>query len=152
MVQRAPLAIAEYGREGEDALLAGRQQLLAGELGRGVEIKRVLGAVRIDERGAEGVQMGLIARRGLQNTRVDFDKALRLEPAADRGYDPPSRQQESAPIGMVLWVPPGTWQAFAPWRGPKRPLESASFTTHGEPAVVPGARGQALQFGRDRRW
>jgi len=148
MVQRTPLAIAEYRSEGEDLLLARRQQFLAGELGRGVQIKRAAAAVGIDEGGAEGVQVGLVAGRGLQSAGVDLDKALRREPTANCRDDPPARQQESAPVGMVLWVPPGTWlrggQAFAPWRGPKRPLESASFTTHGEPAVAPGARGQAF--------
>ena len=37
VVQRGPLAVAEDMGEGEDARLAGRQQLLAGELGRGVQ-------------------------------------------------------------------------------------------------------------------
>src|SRR5262249_58497305 len=73
------------------------------------------------------------------------------KPGGYRGWAPPARQQEPPPIGMDVAVPPGTWarawQPFAPWRGSKRPLESASFTTHGEPAVAPGARGQACKSG-----
>ena len=52
---------------------------------------------------------------------------------------------------MVLWVPPGTWlrggRRLLLGAVRKRPLESASFRTHGEPAVAPGARGQACKSG-----
>src|SRR5262245_6773587 len=131
MMQRAALAIAEHRREGKNPLLAGRQQLLAREFGGGGEIKGVPGPVRIDQGGAEGVQVGLVTRRNLQNAGVDFQEALIAEPAAERGHDASARQQERAAVGMVFWVPPRTWalgwQAFAPWRGSKRPLESAQF-------------------------
>ena len=54
--------------------LAGRQQLLAGELRRGVQIERRARPVRPDRLGREGVQMRLVAGRDLQRRRFDLDE------------------------------------------------------------------------------
>ena len=43
--QRPALAVPEHPRQGEQALLARRQQLLAGELGRGVQVERRRAAI-----------------------------------------------------------------------------------------------------------
>ena len=93
MVQRPALAVAEHAGEGEDPRLAGGQELLAGELRRGVQIAPAAGAVGRGELGREGVQMGLVARRDLQRRGLDLEEAAprnqsrsadRMRPRASR--------------------------------------------------------------------
>ena len=79
MMQGAALAVAEHVGEGENAPLAGRQQLLAGEFRRGVQIELLRLAVRPDQLGREGVQMRLVAGRDLQRSAFDLDEAARVE-------------------------------------------------------------------------
>ncbi len=57
-----------------DAPLAGGDELLTGEFGRGVEIERLDGAVEPKRLGRKGMQMRLVARRHLQRCRVDLDE------------------------------------------------------------------------------
>ena len=82
MVQRPALAVAPDPGEFEDPRLAGRQQLLAGELRRGAQVERRARAVGADRLGGEGVQVRLVAGRDLQGRGLDLDEAPRLEPAA----------------------------------------------------------------------
>jgi hypothetical protein len=109
VVQRPALAVAMDLGEGEDALLSGRQQLLAGEFGRGVEVEWPPLPVRTGQLGGEGMQVRLVAGRHLQGRRLHLDEAPRLEPAADRPLDAAPRQQERAPVLMLVGVPPGAW-------------------------------------------
>ena len=90
-MQRAALAIAEHAREIEDARLAGRQQLLAGEFRRGVQIERPPLAVRRDQLGREGMQMRLVAGRDLQRRGLDLDEA------AARANQPRNARRDPAP-------------------------------------------------------
>src|SRR5204862_7735379 len=60
MMQRATLAVAERFGEFDDAVLAGRQQLLAGELRRSAEVEAGRGTVRRLEHRSKGVQVGLV--------------------------------------------------------------------------------------------
>ena len=75
----AALAVAKDVRELEDALHAGREQLLHGEFGRGVEIERCARRprpARSRQRG-EGLEMRLEAGARLQRRRIDLDEAAR---------------------------------------------------------------------------
>ena len=86
VVQRAAFAVAKHFGELDDAALAGRKQLLAGEFRRRAQIKRRRGAVRRCQRRGEGMQMGLVAGRNLQRAGFDLDKivARQTSPAARR--------------------------------------------------------------------
>ena len=87
MMQRAALAVAEHAGEIEDARLAGRQQLLAGEFRRGAQIERLPLAAGSDQLGGEGMQMGLVAGRDLQGGGLDLDEIARGEPGPQSGRD-----------------------------------------------------------------
>ncbi len=108
MMQRAALAVAEHFGELDDAALAGRQKLLAGEFRRRAQIKRRGGAaVGGRKRGGEGMQMGLVSRRNLQGAGLDFDEIAGGKPGPQRRYDPASRQQNRPPVGMDVRGPKG---------------------------------------------
>ncbi len=107
MVQRPALAVPPDPGEVEDPALARGQQLLAGELGRGVQIKPPLGAVRADDRGGEGVQVRLGAGRDLQRRRLHLHEVPGLEPGADGSQDAAPRQQERPAVAVVFGAPPG---------------------------------------------
>ena len=100
MVQRAALAVAERAGELDDARLARRQKLLAGELGRGAQIKPLALARRRDQVAGEGVQMGLVAGRDRQRTGLDLDEVARGEELPQRRRDPRPPEQERPPVGM----------------------------------------------------
>jgi len=51
--------------------------------------------------------MGFIARRGLQDRRLDFDKALAREPSPHGGLNSPPGEQKRSPVGVNVPVPPG---------------------------------------------
>ena len=80
-MQVAALAVAEHPGELENPLLAGRQQLLAGEFGRGPQVSAGPAAIGPDDLGPGGVQMGLVARGDLEDGGFDLDKALLGEKA-----------------------------------------------------------------------
>ena len=86
-VQRRPLAIAENVCESKDLRLARGDELLHREFGRCVKPCFAGRAVRADEAGAEPVQVGLVAGRGLQGGGIDLDEVLGLEPAAGNRGD-----------------------------------------------------------------
>ena len=107
MVQRAALAIAKHAGEGEDPRLACRQQPLAGELRRRVQVERRALSGRRRKLGRKGVQMGLVAGRDLQGRGLDLDEALVAEPAAHGFGYPAARHEERPPVGMDVRHPPG---------------------------------------------
>ena len=51
--------------------------------------------------------MGLVARRNLQNSGFDLDKALLVEPCPDRLRDGAARRQEWPDVGVPRGGPPG---------------------------------------------
>ncbi len=69
-------------------------------------IRRTL-AVIADGVGGEGMQMRLIPRADLQAGRVDLDKLLPRQPAAQGRLYPVAPQQRRAAIGMARGCPPG---------------------------------------------
>ena len=77
VVQGAALPVAVDMGEAGDAGLARRQELLAGEFRRGVEVERRPRAVGADGLGCEGMEMRLVARRDLERGRIDLDEISR---------------------------------------------------------------------------
>ena len=114
MMQRAALAVAERLGEFDDAALAGCEQLLAGELRRGAQIKPCRGAVGRFEHGGEGVQVSLVARRDLQGRGLDLDEIMRGKPGAQGGHDAVARHQHRPPVGVNVRCPEGRggWREF----------------------------------------
>ena len=107
MMQRPALAVAEHLGEGEDPRLARGEQLLAGELRRGVQMALRPFAARPDQIGRKGMQMGLVAGRHLQRGRLDLQKAAPAKPLPQRRHDAPARQQEWPAVDVAVAVPPG---------------------------------------------
>ena len=107
MMQRASFAIAEHARKRKEPRLAGRQQLLGGELRRGPQVERRVGPIQPDGLGGEGMQVGLVARRDLQGRRFDLEEIPVYEPGADGRRDPVARQQQRPTVGMPVGRPPG---------------------------------------------
>ena len=83
-MQIAALAVAEHAREFEDLCFTRGQQFLGGEFRRGAQIARRALPSAPRQFGAGRVQMGLIARRNLQDSGLDLDKTLLVEPGPDR--------------------------------------------------------------------
>src|SRR5690606_32452360 len=104
---RAALAIAPDMLEAGDARLPGGQQLLHGEFGRGMQIHGLPRPVIADHFGGEGMQMRLIAGRTLQARRIDHEEIALGQPVAHRRIDARTGEQERAPIGVALGMPPG---------------------------------------------
>ena len=70
----AALAVAEHMAEGEEAPLARRQQLLAGEFRRRMQVEPLPLPGRRGKLGGEAGDMRLVARRYLQCARIDLDE------------------------------------------------------------------------------
>ena len=104
MVQRPALPIAEDAGELDDAALAGRQQLLAGEFRRGPQVALVARAGLL-QLGPEAVEMGLVARRNLQHRGLDLDELGRGEEFAQIPGDRRPRQQKWPAVGMDMQSP-----------------------------------------------
>ena len=100
MMQRAPLAVTERAGEFEDARFARRQELLAGELRRGPQVKRLPLAAGPDQLGGEGMQMGLVAGGNLERGGFHFDEIVAGKPGPHGGGDRPTRPQEGLTAGM----------------------------------------------------
>jgi hypothetical protein len=115
VVQRPALAVAPDVAEAGDAGLAGGQELLHGEFGRGVEIEPVACPVIADGGGREGVEMGLVAGRELQAGRVDEQEALGRQPGAERQLNAVADQQQRPAVGVPGGGPPG--RDCGRWRG-----------------------------------
>ena len=98
MVQRAALAVAERMGEAENPLFARCEQFFQRNSGRGVEIKPRFFTCGADQFGREGRNMRLIARRDLQNGRIDLDEAIahRTRPAAALAMARPRAQRGPA--------------------------------------------------------
>jgi elongation factor P len=105
-VKRSALAVAEDPGEIEDAAFARRQQLLGGEFGRSVQVKRPPLPVRAHGFGGEGGQMRLVARRYGQGAALDFHEIPGLEPGPDGLLDPPADKQGRTAVDMPLGRPP----------------------------------------------
>src|SRR5436305_52936 len=106
-MQGGALAIAIDAGEIEYAALTRRQQLLAGEFGRGVEIKLDPAAVGLHDIGGNGMKMRLITGRDLQRTAFDFGELALFEPCPDRRLDAIARQEKRPAIGVSFGAPPG---------------------------------------------
>jgi hypothetical protein len=106
VVQRAALAIAKHARDLEDPPLTRREELLAGEFGRGAQIKQGARSVGPAKLGREGMKMRLVAGRDLQRRGLDLDEIARLEPAAERREHARARQEKGPSVGVPGGVPP----------------------------------------------
>jgi hypothetical protein len=129
VVQGAALAVAPHPGEVEDLPLAGGQQLLAGELRRGVQVERRALSVRGDDLSRKGVQVRLVAGGDLQGGGLHLDEVLRLEPAAQGRLDAVARQQARATLGVAVGSPPGTgWRTRHVGCFPLRPLATLAVS------------------------
>ncbi len=104
-MQRGALAVAEDVGQGKDLRLAGSQQLLHREFGRGMEPSLAGRAVRADEAGAKAVQVGFVAGRGLQCGGIDLDEALGGKPLANGCGDARPRDEPRAAGGVTVGAP-----------------------------------------------
>ena len=84
---RCAFAIAEHLREIEDPPLSSRQQLLAGEFRRRMEIAAPGHEVGADEIGRKGVKMGFVAWRDLQDGALHLDELVVGKKCSQRGRD-----------------------------------------------------------------
>ncbi len=99
-VQRRAFAVAENVRQREDLRLAGGEELLHREFGRGMQPGLARHSVRADEAGAKAVQVGLVARRDLKGGGVDLDETLGVEPVANELWRC-ARARKPRPAGGV---------------------------------------------------
>ncbi len=104
-VQRRALAIAENVRQRKDLRLACGDELLHREFRRRMQTGLDRRPVRPDERRAKTMKMGLVARRGLKRSRIDFHETLGLEPAAHETEDLRPRQKRGAASGVAVGAP-----------------------------------------------
>ena len=107
MVQRRALAVAEHMSEGENPLLARREQLFAGEFRRGMQVKPAFVAPLPDQLHAEGRNMRLIAARHLQRGRLHLDKSLMGEKLPNRRPEQGANLQKGLAVGVNILGPPG---------------------------------------------
>ncbi|GJE46973.1 hypothetical protein AEGHOMDF_6182 [Methylobacterium soli] len=107
VVQGTALAVAEHPGEAEQARFARRQQLLAGEFRRGVQVERAPPAIRPDHLRGEGREMGLVAGGDLQGRGLDLDEAQAREMRPHRLDDPVAQDQPRPAVGMDVRRPPG---------------------------------------------
>jgi hypothetical protein len=106
VVEGAALPVAPDVPEAGDPPFAGRQQLLHGEFGRGVQIQGPADPVIADGGGREGMQMRLVARRALQSGRIHHEETLGRQVAAQRRLDPVARQQDGPTVRVDRRSPP----------------------------------------------
>ena len=135
--------------EAEDPPLARGQELLAGELRRGVQVERRAAAGRRGELGGEGVQVDFVAGGHLQRRGLDLQEAALPEPVPQRRQDAAARQQERPPLGVDIAVPPGGgvghivlgaqwWKMLA--NAAKSSMVRPEIDGHGAEALVPAAK------------
>ncbi len=105
MVQRRALAVAEHMSEGENPLLARRQQLFAGEFRRGMQIKPAFVASRADQLHAERRNMRFIAARDLQRGRLHLDKSLMGEKLPNCRPEQGADLEKGLAVGVNILVP-----------------------------------------------
>ena len=67
---------AEHARKCKQALLAGREQFLAGEFRRGVQIERRAASIRRDHIRRERVPKRIVSGRSLQDRGFGLDEIL----------------------------------------------------------------------------
>ena len=138
MVQGPALAVAEDVGEGEQARLAGGQQLLAGELGRGVQVepalRRAVGGLGV---GREGVQVGLVAGRDLQDRR---GRPRRSRGPRTSGAAPPGCGRGRAGTGAGRRGRAAATRARAGIKGSLSLDRAARFRGKGTATLAGGAR------------
>jgi hypothetical protein len=106
-MQIAAFPVAKHPRKLENFLLSGGQQFLAGEFRRRPQVPCRAPAVDAGKFRAGRMQMGLIAGGDLQNSGLDLDKALLVEPCPDRPRNGAARRQEWPDVGVPRGGPPG---------------------------------------------
>src|SRR5262249_19288052 len=79
---------------------------LAGKLGRRVEKKPGDFTGRRFDFSRKGMQVGLVARRDLQTSRLDLDKVLLNEKSAQPRTNPRSGHQKWPPVSVHVRGPP----------------------------------------------
>jgi hypothetical protein len=105
-VGRRPLTVSKHAGKVEDAPLAGGEQLLAREFGRGVEIACRPGEVAADELGRKTVEMRFIARRDLEAGRLNLDEVALLEEAPERSLQAVAAEKKGPAPLMDAGIPP----------------------------------------------
>ena len=106
MVRGRALAISEDARELEEARLAGHQQLLHRDLGRGVQPERAGPPSRLRQLRGEGGDMHLHAGGHLKRRRLDLDETLPVEPVPHAPQQRRALEQCRAAGGVSLGAPP----------------------------------------------
>src|SRR5579872_4388170 len=105
-MQPATLAVTKNPRKFEYPLLTGGEQLLASELRRRPQVTRPAPAVGADQFRAWRMQVDLVARRYLQDSGFDLDKALFVEPGPDRPCDGISGHKKRPDVPVTARRPP----------------------------------------------
>src|SRR5712671_1997850 len=104
-MQIATLPVAKHPRQLEYLRFASGQQFLAGEFRRCPQVPcRALPAA--GKFSARRMQVGLIARRNLQDCGFDLGKTLLVEPRPDSLGDSAPRHQEWLGVGVPCFGPP----------------------------------------------
>jgi hypothetical protein len=106
MVQRPALAIAINMSHGVKPRLARREQLLAGEFRRGMQVVAPGAAVRGREIGRKAADMGLVAGARLQGGGLDLLKIARFEPAPHSRAHAGAGLQSRPLVGINALIPP----------------------------------------------
>ena len=139
VVQGPALAVAEHAGEGENPLLPRRQQLLAGEFRRRMQVKPARRAIWPDKVRPESGDMGLVAGRDLQNGGLDLDEVPRGEARPPAGHHSRPRQQGGPPVLVDAPAPPGRGRRAGILRG---------TSCHSCPALRYGRRIARRKFSR----
>jgi len=100
MVQDTALAVAKRAGELDDAAFTGRQQFFAREFGRGSQIESRACADWCRQIGREGMEMGLVPRRGHQRRGLDLDEIPRREELPQRRRHAHAPEQEGPSAGV----------------------------------------------------
>src|ERR1700704_4917787 len=99
-MQIATLPVAKHPRQLKYLGFASGQQFLAGEFRRCPQVARCALAAGAGKFRTRRMQVGLIARRNLQDTGFDLGKTLLVEPRPDGLGDSAPRRQEWSAVGV----------------------------------------------------
>ena len=102
----APLAVAEHAGEAEDPRLARRQQLLAGELRRGVQVERPAAPpAGVTSSVAKACRCASLPGETCRAAVSTSTKPRVLNHSPQGRQDAAARQQERPPVGMDVAAP-----------------------------------------------